>query len=262
MEVDVQGNTAYVATGNRHFDPSRETVVFVHGVAQDHTIWVLPNRYFARHHRNVLAVDLPGHGRSGGSPLETIEEMGQWIIDVMDAVGVEKAAIVGHSMGSLVALEVAAGNPDRVRSLAMIGVSIPIAVSEPLMSSAKTHSHEALDMMTYWSHSKVAQIGGSPTPGMWMVGGGLRLLEQTDPVTVHSDLSACDIYVTGIDRAREIGCPTLLLLGAKDQMTPTRVAQTLRETISDSNTVVFEDAGHALLTERPDPVLDQLIRIV
>jgi pimeloyl-ACP methyl ester carboxylesterase len=188
--------------------------------------------------------------------------MGQWIIDVMDAVGVEKAAIVGHSMGSLVALEVAAGNPDRVRSLAMVGVSIPIAVSEPLMSSAKAHSHEALDMMTYWSHSKVAQIGGSPTPGMWMVGGGLRLLEQTDPTTVHSDLRACDIYVTGIERARGIGCPTLLLLGAKDQMTPPRVAQTLREAIKDSDTVVFEDAGHALLTERPDPVLDQLIRIV
>lgn len=262
MEIDVRGAAAYVATGNKAFDPAKRTVVFVHGVGQDHTIWVLPTRYFARHDRNVLAVDLPGHGRSDGPPLETIEKMGEWIIDVMNAIGVENSAVVGHSMGSLAALDVASRHSDRVRALVMVGVSVPLAVSDPLMSSAEAHSHDAVDMMTYWSHSKTAQIGGSPTPGMWMLGGGMRLLEQSDPETIHADLRACDNYVTGLDRAGQVTCPTLLLLGEKDQMAPIRVAQTLRDAISDHDTVVFEGAGHALLAECADPVLDQLIRIV
>ena len=262
MEIDVREQAAYVATGNKTFDPAKKTVIFVHGVGQDHTIWVLPIRYFARHDRNVLAVDLPGHGRSDGPPLETVEEMGEWIIDVMDAVGVKDAAVVGHSMGSLAALDVAYRHSDRVRALVMVGVSLPLAVSDPLMTSAEAHSHDAVDMMTYWSHSKSAQIGGSPTPGIWMVGRGMRLLEQSEPETIHADLRACDTYIMGLDRASEIVCPALLLLGEKDQMTPVRVAQALREAISDQDTVLFEGAGHALLAERPDPILDQLIRIV
>ena len=262
MEFKVRGAAAYAATGNRAFDPAKETVIFIHGVGQDHTIWVLPIRYFARHDRNVLAVDLPGHGRSDGPPLDSIQEMGDWVVDAMDAADVEKAAVVGHSMGSLVALEVASRHSDRVRAVAMVGVSVPLAVSSPLMAAAKAHSHDAVDMMTYWSHSKAAQIGGSPTPGMWMLGGGLRLLEQTDAESIHVDLRACDDYITGLDRASEIQCPTLVLLGEKDLMTPVRVAQTLRVSLTDQDTVVFKGAGHALLAERSDPVLDQLIKII
>ena len=262
MEFRVRGAAAYAATGNKSFDPAKKTVIFIHGVGQDHTIWVLPIRYFARHDRNVLAVDLPGHGRSEGRPLESIQDMGDWVTEAMDAVGAERAAVVGHSMGSLVALETASRHSDRVRAVAMVGVSVPLAVSSPLMTSAEAHSHDAIDMMTYWGHSKAAQIGGSPTPGMWMLGGGLRLLEQAGAATIHADLRACDEYVTGLDRATEIDCPTLLLLGEKDLMTPVRVAQALRDTITDQDTVVFKGAGHALLAERSDPVLDQLIRII
>ena len=262
MDLEVGGHRAYVAIGNKEIDRKDETVVFVHGVGQDHTVWVLPIRYFARHRRNVLAVDLPGHGRSDGPLLKTIEEMADWVVDVLDSVSVERAAIVGHSMGSLVALDAAGRHPDRFRSLAMVGVSIPLAVSDPLKESAERDSHDAIDMLTYWGHSKVAQVGGSPTPGMWMVGGGMRLLEQAAPGTIHVDLRACDEYAVGLDRGVGLKCPVLLLLGERDVMTPVRLAEKLRTTIPDQRTVVFSGAGHALLAERSDPVLDELITIV
>lgn len=262
MELEIRGATAYVATGGKQLDPEKETVVFVHGVGQDHTIWVLPIRYFASHDRNVLAVDLPGHGRSQGPLLKTIEEMGEWILEMMNVAGVERASLVGQSMGSLVALDVASRHPDRVRSIALVGVSVPLAVSEPLMNSADAHSHDAIDMMTYWSHSKAGQIGGSPTPGIWMVGAWMRLLEQEGAEVIDTDLLACDEYASGLDRAAKIECPALLLLGEKDRMTPVKMAESLQNTIPDHNTVVFEGAGHALLAERSDPVLDRLIGIV
>lgn len=262
MELTVKGEIIYAATGGKTFDPDRATVVFVHGVAQDHTIWVLPTRYFARHDRNVLAVDLPGHGRSGGAPLRSIADMADWVVALLDTAGAKQAAVVGHSMGSLVALDTAGRYPERIRSLVMVGISIPLTVATPLMESAAAHSHDTIDMLNYWSYSTTAQIGGSPTPGLWMLGGGLRLMEQSNPATIHTDLTTCDSYTSGLERAAAVRCPTLLLLGEKDRMTPARGAEALSETITGSRTVVFEGAGHPLLEERSDQVLDELITVV
>ncbi|MGD2061137.1 MAG: alpha/beta hydrolase [Acidimicrobiia bacterium] len=262
MRLEVRGEIAYAATGGPGIDPDLESVVFIHGVGQDHTIWVLPTRYFARHDRNVLAVDLPGHGRSSGPPLETIEEMADWVVQALDAAGIDRAAFVGHSMGSLVALDAAARHPDRVRSLALVGVSFPLAVADQLSESAQANSHDAIEMLTYWGHSSAAQIGGSPTPGMWMTGASMRLWERAAPGVIHTDLKACDGYDAGSERASKVECPTLLLLGERDRMTPVRGAESIRRAIPDQDTVIFRGAGHPLLLERSDPVLDQLIRVV
>ena len=90
----------------------------------------------------------------------------------------------------------------------------------------------------------------------------MRLLERSAPGAIYADLNACNEYVTGLDKAKGLACPALLLLGERDSMTPTRAAQAIIEAIPDATTVVFDRAGHALLAERPDPVLDELIRIV
>lgn len=262
MQFEVGDETVFAATGGKDVDPGKQTVVFIHGVGQDHTIWVLPTRYFARHDRNVLAVDLPGHGGSSGTPLRTIEEMADWTVAVLDAAGVDRAALVGHSMGSLVALDAAARHPNRVRAVAMIGISVPLRVTEPLMAGAEADSQDAIDMLTYWGHSDVAKIGGSPTPGIWMAGASSRLWEQAAPGVLHADLQACNEYEAGLERAGQLKCPALLLLGEKDRMTPVRGAEDVREAIPDQSTVVFPGAGHPLLLERSDAVLDELIRIV
>jgi pimeloyl-ACP methyl ester carboxylesterase len=262
LEFLIENKSAYVATGNREIGPTRESVVFVHGAGQNHTIWVLPTRYFVRKGFNVLSVDLPGHGRSAGPCLSSVEQMADWIAQLLDVAGLESAAVVGHSMGSLVALATAARHPERVRSLAMVGTSVPMPVSEALLSTSEENDHTALDMLTYWGHSATAHLGGNPTPGMWMLGCGMRLLEKSDDGVVHMDLKACNDYSAGIEHAAQINCPALLILGERDMMTPVRATRALVEAIPNVETLVFPGAGHALLSERPDPVLDALISII
>ena len=262
MDIIVNDRAVYLATGNRKIDPALETVVFIHGAGQDHTIWVLPTRYFARHQRNVLAVDLPGHGRSAGPPLTSIEEMANWVFCVLDALGLVTASVVGHSMGSLVALECAAQAGDRVRAIALVGTAVPMPVSDKLLETSAANDHVALEMLTLWGHSAAAHLGGSPNPGMWMLGTGLRLLERSAPGVVHADLNACNEYKIGLEHARSVDCPTLLILGERDAMTPTQATKALDDALSRSESIILEGSGHALLSERPDEVLDALIRIV
>ena len=262
MQLKIKGETVYVATGNREIDPQKPTVLFLHGTGQDHTIWVLPTRYFARHDRNVLAVDLPGHGRSGGDPLESIEAMADWAVQVLDTAGISSAAVVGHSLGSLVAIAIAARHPQRVRAIALVGVTVPMPVSGFLLDNAKEDKHEAIEMLNYWGYSKSAQLGGNATPGNWMLGGGLRLMEKARPGVIHNDLNACNEYIEGMDHAASIECPALLILGERDMLTPVRSAMKVAEALPNAEKAILEGSGHALLAERPDPVLDQLIRVV
>ena len=262
MLFEINDQVVYAATGNRALDPAKATVLFVHGSGQDHSIWVLPTRYFARHDRNVLAVDLPGHGRSGGGPLETIEAIAGWLMEVLDAASVKQAAIVGHSLGSLAAIAAAAGHPDRVRAIALVGSTLPMPVSEVLLEAAGKDRHEAIDMLTIWGYSKSAQLGGSPTPGLWMLGGGQRLMERAGPGVIYTDLKACNEYADGNDQAATVRCPALLILGERDLLTPPRSARRLAEILPDAETVILEGCGHAMLAEQPDAVLDQLIKVV
>ena len=262
MQLKINGHTTYIATGNRSPDPEKETVLFLHGTGQDHSIWVLPTRYFARHGRNVLAVDLPGHGRSDGTPLKTIEEMADWAIEVLDAAGLSTAAIVGHSLGSLIAIAAAARHPDRVRAIALVGTTVPMPVSSFLLERAKENRHEAIEMLNFWGFSKSAQLGGNATPGNWMLGGGMRLMEKAGPGVIYTDLKACNEYVEGMEHAAQANCPALLILGERDMLTPVRSAMKVAQALPNAEKVVLAGSGHALLAEQPDPVLDQLIRVV
>jgi len=262
MYLEINGRRAFAATGNHPLDPAKKTVTFVHGTGQDHSIWVLPSRYFARHDRNVLAVDLPAHGRSEGPPLGSVDEMADWLVCVLDSAHLDRTAIVGHSLGSLVAIAAAARHPDRVRAIALVGTTVPMPVTDTLLESARKNEHEAIEMLNFWGYSKSAQLGGSPNPGQWMLGGGLRLMERAAPGVIHADLVACNAYTEGMEHAANVQCPTLLILGERDQLTPARAARTLARTLPQAETVVLKGCGHAMLAEQPDPVLDQLTRVV
>jgi pimeloyl-ACP methyl ester carboxylesterase len=118
-------------------------------------------------------VDLPAHGRSSGRPLASIEALGDWIAGFLDAAGSAQAALVGHSMGSLAALECAARHPDRVSKLALVGTAAPMPVSELLLEAAKRNDHVACELITGWSYSAGKQLGGSQAPravadGQWI----------------------------------------------------------------------------------------------
>src|ERR1700756_5789441 len=105
MEIATPTGALYASTGGKDFDPALPTIVFLHGAGMDHTVWALQTRYFAHHGRSVLAVDLPGHGRSAGSIRGSVAELADWVAHALDAAGLARAALVGHSMGALIALE-------------------------------------------------------------------------------------------------------------------------------------------------------------
>ncbi len=137
MRLTVDGHDVYAYTGTRALVAAQPTVVFVHGAANDHSVWALQSRYFAHHGHNVLAFDLPGHGRSGGAALPAVDAIADWLPRTLDAAGVAAAALVGHSLGSLAALACAARHPQRVTKIALLGPAVPMPVSDALLAAAQ-----------------------------------------------------------------------------------------------------------------------------
>ena len=262
MELETPSGNLFGYTGARAHQSGQDAVVFVHGTGMDHTVWVLPSRYFAHHGYNVLALDLPAHGRSQGKPAATIDAMADAVIEAMAAANISSAALVGHSMGSLVALNAAARYPDYARSLVLIGSTAPMGVHPDMLRDAADNGHGVIDMLTYWGYSKAAQLGGSETPGLWMAGNTLRSLERAADDLIHIDLAACKDYDAGLSHAEAVVCPTLFILGERDIMTPVRSAEKLISAVARARVCVLEGSGHSLMMERPDALLDALISIV
>lgn len=258
MRLTVDGVDIFAATGGKTLDPKLPAVIFLHGAGFDHSIWALYSRWFSHHGFGVLAPDLPGHGRSKGELIGSIAEMADWAIRLMDAAGISQARLVGHSMGSLIALDAAARYPDRVSGLSLIGVGAAMPVSEDLLNAAKTNDHAAIDMVSIWGFGFSAGLGGSQSPGMWMMGGGRRILEQSDPGVLFNDLAACNAFKNALDLAAKVKVPTSLILGERDMMTPLKSGRQLAAAIANSSEVILPGAGHMMMTERPEEVLAAL----
>ena len=262
MELSVDGKTVFAATGGKPFDPAAPAIVFIHGSGADHTVWALQTRYFAWHGRGVLAIDLPGHGRSDGPAIETIGALADWTVRLLDAAGVETAAIVGHSLGGLAALETAARYPGRVRAIALLGVAERMTVHPELLAAARADEHLAYELITAWGYARRSHLGGQREPGMWMTGGTVRLLERSQAGVLGSDLAACNDFDGAPAAAEKIACPALFVLGANDRMTAPAAAAPLAERIAGSRTILVPDAGHFLMIEQPDWTLDALREIL
>ncbi len=259
MELNVDGRTVYAATGGRPFDTANPAVIFVHGAGMDHTVWQLPARWFAWHGRSVLAVDLPGHGRSEGPVVGSVPELAQWLGRAMDAAGIERAALVGHSMGGAVAVEAAAALPERITHIALLGTAAAIPVNAALLETAREAPERAYQMMTAWSHGPAAKMGGHPVPGLWMTGGSLALFARNAPGVLHADLAACAAWTSGREAAARVRCPALVVMAAGDIMTPPRNGAELACLIPGARTHTLSDCGHMLVAEDPDATLDALI---
>jgi pimeloyl-ACP methyl ester carboxylesterase len=259
MQLKVDGRQVYAATGGRTFDAGKPAIVFLHGAGLDHTVWQLPARSFAWHGHCVLAPDLPGHGRSEGPPLGSVAAMATWVSRLLEAAGVRNTALVGHSMGGAIALEAAASLGDRVTGVALLGAAAAIPVHRDLLAAAREQPDIAYRMMTAWAFGARARMGGNPAPGLWMTGAAMALFARNAAGVLFTDLDACNAWKTGVDAARKLVCPALVLLGSQDIMTPTRNGRELAAMIAGSRTVTIPDCGHMMTAEAPDAVLDALI---
>jgi len=263
MKLVVNARAAYAYTGGKPFDATLPCVVFVHGAVSDHSVWTLLARWFAHHGWGVLAVDLPGHMRSEGPALASIEEMADWTLAVLDAAGVEHAALVGQSMGSLVALEAAARAPQRATHLAMLGTCFPMPVPAALLELSLRDVNAAIERVIVYSFSTLAAKPSYPGPGFWLRGAARGLMRQVlahqgNPALFHNDFAACDRYAGGSGAAARVRCASTLVLGARDQMTQPRAAVSLAKAL---DAAVHElSCGHFLMQESPDAVLRTLRR--
>lgn len=256
----------YAYTGGKPFDVSKPTLVFIHGVLNDHSVWILQTRYLAHHGFNVLAIDLPGHGRSGGDAPKSVEEAAQFIEALLDAAGVQHAALIGHSWGSLIGLETAARLKDRITKLALVGTAFPMKVSPALIEASLNEPMKALQMVNVFSRATLAAPPSALGPGTWVYGAsmalGRRVLASNPKVNIfHRGFVACDSYANGLEAMAQITCPVLFLLGASDQMTPARAAKSLIDQAKTSGkhfSVVTVPMGHHQMNESPEETLQAL----
>ena len=260
MYTTVNGHRTFCYTGGKPFDAAKPTVVMVHGVLNDHSVWALQSRYLAHHGYNVLAVDLPGHCKSAGDAPATVEQAADFIVALLDALGIARAALVGHSWGSLIALQAAAQLGERAKHLALVGTAYPMKVSPALLESALSEPEKALHMVNVFSRCSLASPSGA---GFWVFGAGMALgrkvLRGNRQVNVfHRGFVACDSYAGGVAAIAAVQCPVLFILGKLDQMTPPKAAQSLIDAARDAGKAVAVhtlEVGHHQMQEAPDATL-------
>ena len=256
MEALIDGRVVRCATGGRSIDGDGPAAVLVHGAGGDRTVWQLQTRWIAHHGFRAAAVDLPGHGGSQGPALASITEMGAWLADTTEALGLAPAHLVGHSMGTFVVLEAAAQRPDVVRSLVLLGTAGAMPVHPALQSAADADDPVAGRLITSWGIGSRAHTGGHASPGMWLIGGNTSLLDRAPPGVLAGDLAACNAYDGAEAAAARVQCPVTLVLGREDKMTPNRAAASMIEAFGDgrATTVYLDRVGHFLQIESPIPV--------
>ena len=257
------GHFVFASTGGRPFDKNKPLIIFVHGSGLTHMTWVLQTRYFAFHGYSVLAIDMPGHGLSGGESLKSIEDMADWISKVIDVVGYKEASLVGHSQGCLVTVECTARYPDKIKTLSLIGGAGAIPMNPELLSLAENNDQKAVDLMMDWAHGPAGHFGGHPVPGLYHINTG-TMLAKTRSIknTLGIDFRACDNYKNGFEAAKKIKIPTLSILATDDKMCPVKEGKKLADLIEGSQVEIIDNCGHMMLLEEADRVLAVLKKFI
>lgn len=263
MIVEVDGVAAHAVTGGVELSGSNPAVLLIHGAGMDATVWQQQTRFLAHKGLRTVAVDLPGHGRSGGEPLTDIPAMAAWVSRFLESADLTPAHVVGHSMGSFIALELGRAHPDAVTSLVLMGTAASMPVHPELLSASEDALATAAALMASWGHAKPAHIGLNPTPGLWMLGGARALVETSAPGSLTVDFTACLNYSGATEAASAIGCPVHVVIGRGDKMTPPKAAAKLTAEIPQESLTITElaDAGHMMMIEDPRSVRQILLEV-
>jgi pimeloyl-ACP methyl ester carboxylesterase len=251
MYLKVEKSKVFAA-GDMVRDSNDSVIVLLHGAGMDHTFWAYNTRYFLGKGLSVIAPDFPGHGHSTGPFLDNISEMADWVTLCINALGAESILLAGHSMGALVALEVASREKKRVSRLALLGAGFPMTVSPLLLDAARNDSQAARDMVVLFGHGSRAYRGGSAIAGMNIMEGAVRLLQRSNPGALYTDLNACNEYSDGLKAAKNVTAVTRFISGEQDRMTPLSTASSILEQIDNATLSVIPSSGHMMVNEAPE----------
>ena len=244
--------------GGSPHQAGQPAVLLIHGAGGDHSLWAGQSRYLSHHGINLIALDLPKHGQSQSGPvLATIDDYVDVIDEFLRALDIQKAVVVGHSMGGLIALGLAEKHPSAVAGLGLVGVGGAMPVNEALLKAAQEKPEQAARMIAQWGMAERGERGGAPQIGYWLSEGVVRLMADQAPGVLHDDLKACDLFGK---RPLEIATnlphlPLHILLSNNDRMTPARSGNQLlaacEEGHSAAKKVMIEEAGHMMMVENP-----------
>ena len=252
MEISFRGEPVRIATGGRdHDNTDQPGVVLIHGAGMDRTVWQMQSRWLSHHGYRVAAIDLPGHGLSGGEPLETIEAMGEWTAGLVHELDLAPAHLVGFSLGTFVALEAAAQDPSCAESLVLIGTATDMPVHPELLSSSADDVAKASRLMTSWGIGSRAHVGGHQSPGTWLIGASTALVDRSPTGSLLADMEACNDYKGAVDAANKIEAPVTFALGTEDKMTPIKRSDALLDAVTNKTVVKMDRIGHMMPIEDP-----------
>jgi len=217
-------------------------VVFVHGAGGTQEQW----RFQLRHlgpRWDTLAVDLPGHGESQGTGYRTIEEYRDFLRDLLDALGIFRTVLVGHSMGGAIVQKIALTYPDRLIALGLVGTGARLRVHPDILASVRHGDVQgAAQLISRWAYSEGVLSA--------TVAQGAEAFARNMVETLEGDFLACDAF----DVMQEIGriqVPALVVCGEDDRLTPVKYARFLQQNIPQASLAIIPGAGHMVMLEKP-----------
>lgn len=240
--VEVDGERLFYAESSPVLS-TRLTTVLVHGAGENHLIW--PASLRRMNSVTVYALDLPGHGKSGGHGRDSVADYAAVLLGFLDALSVKRAVIAGHSMGGAIAQQFALSYPDRVAGLVLVATGAKLRVALAILDGMLKDFEETIDFVTRYAW-------GPQAPEQLVRLGRTQLAEAT-PEVAAKDYAACNVFDV-MDRLEQITAPTLVIGGTDDQMTPPKYAAFLADRIPGARLAMIEGAGHMVMLEQPELV--------
>ena len=239
--VEVNGEQLYYAEDRS--PNARLAMVLVHGAGENHLVWPASLRRIDG--VTIYALDLPGHGKSGGRGCSSIADYVVVLLGFLEALGIERAVVAGHSMGGAIAQQFALSHPTRVMGLILVATGARLRVAPVILDGILTNPDATLDLVTRYAWG--------PNAPEQMIQLGRAQMAEANPHVVANDYAACNAFDV-MERVGQITAPTLVVGGTADQMTPPKYVAFLAEKIPSARLVMIEGAGHMVMLEQPDLV--------
>ncbi len=251
MKIKINNDNINIRTGGYQINNDRPYFLLLHGAGMDASVWQMQTRYLANRGVNILAIDLPGHGLSEGKSLSSISDMSEWTIQLINKLDIDSISIAGHSMGSLVAIDVCKNISKKINNIILLGTASLMPVHPDLIDAAENNLTLAANLITDWSFGTKQHLGNHPLPGYWMLDSSIQLIAQSKKRVLAQDLIACNQYKEALTVANNINKKVTIISGREDKMTPVKKAKELHDVIDNSELIIIENVGHMMMIENP-----------
>jgi pimeloyl-ACP methyl ester carboxylesterase len=259
--LQINGKSVHWHDGGVPWRAGRPRIAMVHGAGGTHVVWQPQSRALAHAGYNVFVPDLPGHGLSDDDPaLVSVEDLAAWLRTAIAAVSQQYSAaetpliLAGHSMGACIATTYAATWPQDVAALALVGASLEMKVNGALLKDCLDNQPQAVAFITSFGHGRLTHLAAATTPGAWTLGADRALMLDSLPPVLQRDFAMCATW-RGATHAPKVRCPTIVVSGVQDRMTPARAGKQLADAIPGARYELVAGSGHMLMSEAPRPLL-------